>query len=83
MNKVLIELYIPAIGDHFDIFVPVDIPIQDLTKVIINGIVEITNGRYVPSLCEHLCMMEPTGMLNPVLSLYDYGVIDGAQIYLV
>ena len=83
MNKVLVELIIPAIADHVDVFVPVDIPIQDLTKVIIDGIVELTNGMYVPSRGEYLCMKEPTGILNPMLSLYDYGVIDGAQLYLV
>ena len=83
MNKVLVELFIPAIADHVDVFVPVDIPIQDLTKVIIDGIVELTNGMYVPSHGEHLCMKEPTGILNPMLSLFDYGVIDGAQLYLV
>ncbi len=83
MNKVFIEIYIPAIGEHYDIFVPVDIPIQDLTRVIINGIVEITNGRYVTSQSEHLCIKEPVGLLNPMLTLYDYGVIDGTEIYLV
>ena len=83
MNKVLVELYIPAIGEHFDVFVPVDIPIQDLTQVLINGIVEITNGGYVPSHGEHLCLKEPTGLLNPMSSLFDYGVIDGTQIFMV
>lgn len=83
MNKVFIEINIPAIGEHYDISVPVDIPIQDLTRVIINGIVEITSGRYVTSNCEHLCMKEPSGLLNPALTLYDYGVIDGTEIYLV
>lgn len=83
MNKVFIEIYVPAIGGHFDAFVPVDISITDLTQVIINGIVEITNGRYVTSQSEHLCMKEPSGLLNPMLTLYDYGVIDGTEIYLV
>lgn len=83
MNKVLIELYIPALDDHFDVFVPVDIPIKDLTKVIINGIVEITNEKYVPSQGEQLCMAEPSGILSPMLTLYDYGIIDGARLYLV
>lgn len=83
MNKVLIELFIPAIGDHIDVFVPLDIPILDLTKVLIDGIVEITNGMYVPSNGESLCMKEPLGILNPSLTLYDYGIIDGTQLYLV
>lgn len=83
MNKVLVEIHIPAIGEHFDIFVPVDVPIQDVTKVITDGAAEITNGRYVASNCEHLCMKAPAGLLDPHLCLCDYGVKDGTQLYLV
>ena len=77
------EVHVPAIGEHFDIFVPVDVPVRDITRVIAGGVVEITNERYVASNCEQLCMKEPAGLLDPRLSLQDYGVKDGMQLYLV
>ena len=83
MNKVLVELHIPAIYDHFDIFVPVDVPIKDLSGIITSGIAEITNGKYIPSKCEQLCLKEPLGLLNPSLTLQDYGVKNGTQIFLI
>lgn len=83
MNKVLVEINIPAIGDHFDIFVPVDVQIEVLTMVIADGVVEITDGRYVASKCEQICMDEPVGLLNPTLTLQDYGVKDGMKLYLI
>ena len=83
MNKVLVEICVPAIGDHFDIFAPIDIPLQDVTKVIADGIVELTNEKYVTSGCELLCMKEPEGLLDPSLTLEDYGVKDGMQLYLI
>ena len=81
MNKVLVEIHVSATGDHFDAFVPVDVSIGDVTKVIVSGIVEITNGRYVASNCEQLCMQEPSGLLDPSLCLQDYGVKDGMHLY--
>lgn len=83
MNKVLVELHIPATGDRFDTFVPVDVPIKDLIGVFAGGVAEITNGKYVVSGSEHLCMKESTGLLNPRLSLKDYGVKNGMRLYLV
>ncbi|MBQ6825014.1 MAG: hypothetical protein IJP27_10195 [Clostridia bacterium] len=83
MNKVLIELHIPAIYEHFDIFAPVDVPIRTLSEIIAAGIAEITNGKYICSETEQLCMKEPCGLLDPSLTLQDYGLKDGVQLYLI
>jgi len=83
MNKILIKIYVPATGDSFDMFVPVDVPIQDVSRVMADGVSEITNGKYLVSGLEQLCMREPSGLLNPSLSLQDYGIRDGMQMYLI
>ena len=83
MNKILVELHVPAIYEHFDIFVPIDVPIKELNKIIANGITEITNGKYIASEREQLCLKEPSGLLNPWYSLQDYGIKDGTQLYLI
>lgn len=83
MNKVLIEIHVPAIYEHFDIFAPVDIPIRELNVIIANGVAEITNGKYISSKSEQLCLKEPSGLLNPSLTLQDYGIKDGTKLYLI
>lgn len=83
MNKVLVEIYVPAIYEHFDVFVPTDASIKELNGIIANGIAEITNGKYIVSGCEQLCIKEPSGLLNPALTLQDYGIKDGIQLYLI
>lgn len=83
MNKVLIELHIPAIGEHFDIFIPTDVEIEKLNIIIANGISEITNGKYIPSNLERLNSKEPLGLLNANLTLNDYGIKNGMQLYFI
>ena len=83
MNKVLVEIHIPAINDHFDAFAPVDVPIKDLNPIIASGVAEITNGKYLASECEQLCLKEPSGLLNPALTLQAYGIKDGTELYLI
>ena len=83
MNRVLINLRVPAISDSFDIFVPSDVPISKLNKIIANGVSELTSGVYVVSEQEQLCIKEPLGLLNPQLTLQDYGITDGMQLFLI
>lgn len=83
MNKVLIEIRVPAIYEQFEVFMPTDVPIKDLNGIIASGVAEITNGKYIVSGCEQLCLKEPAGLLNPFLTLQDYGLKDGMQIYLI
>ena len=83
MNKILIGLHVPAIDEQFDIFVPIDVPIKELIEIIASGVTEITNEKYVASKCEQLCTKEPVGILNPALTLQDYGIKNGTQLYLI
>ena len=83
MNKVLVELHIPTIGEHFDILAPVDVPLDGLITVLVSGVVEVSNGKYVASGSEQLCTKSPEGRMDPLLTLQDYGIQDGTQLYLV
>ena len=83
MNKVLIEIHIPAIHEQLDIFAPTDAPIKELIPIMADGVAELSNDKYIPSGCEQLCMKEPVGVLNPVLCLKDYGAKDGMKLYLI
>ena len=83
MTKVLIAVCVPATGDNFDIFAPVDVPICELSSIVANGIGELTNGRYAVSGMEQLCLQAPAGLLDASLTLQDYGVKNGMQLYLI
>ena len=83
MAKVLIEIRVPATGGSFDAFAPVDVPIRELNGIIANGIAELTNGKYIASGCEQLCLKQPEGLLNPELTLQDYCIKNGMQVYLI
>ena len=83
MNKVLIKICVPATADCFDMFVPTDVPIQNIRCVIADGVMDLTNGEFLPSGCECLCLKEPLGVLNPSLTLDDYGLRDGMCLYLI
>lgn len=83
MEKRLIGLYVPAVQERFDLLVPMDLDVATLTKLLVNGVEEMCEGRYTPSHQELLSMRHPDMLLNPRLTLVDYDVADGAQLVLI
>ena len=83
MNKVLVKVFVPAIGDSFDMFAPPDVPIANVCRVMADGVAEITSDKYLSSGLERLCFASPSGILDPARCLQDYGVCDGTQLYLI
>ena len=73
MSKILICLQVPAISRAFDVFVPLDMKINELTEVIVKGVVEMSNNSYISSNEENLNLKNNI-LLNPMLTLQSYGI---------
>ncbi len=80
MSKILIGLFVPSVDDHFDLFVPDNIPISQLCKLIAEGLGQMTNGHYCASGQELLCIKEPNKLLARDMTLGDYGIYNGDQL---
>ena len=82
MKKILIGLYVPAAQEHFDLLAPPDLKIEQLTKLLIEGVAELCNGKYAPSQKGMLTQRNPDILLHPERTLSDYEIEDGAQLVL-
>lgn len=82
MDKILIGLQVPAVGEWFDIFVPVELDISTVTKLLADGVAELCGGRYICSGQEMLVRKEPATLLDPNRALAEYGIRDGEQLVL-
>lgn len=83
MEKILVGIHVPAAKISSDAFVPLDVPISELTAVLADGFNELTNGKYEVSKLEMLSLKERKMLLNPSFTLRDYCVEDGMQLYLI
>lgn len=48
-NKILIQLIIPDIDEHFDLFIPINKRIGNIIILLNKSVSELTNGAYVGS----------------------------------
>lgn len=83
MDKKLIALFVPAVGETFELLVPTRLALSELTALLVRGVGELCQGHYVLSGQETLSLRQGTAPLEPVRTLEDYGVEDGAQLILV
>ena len=45
MNKILVLVYVPEIEQEYDIYIPINKKIGTIKKVIINSIIELSDGN--------------------------------------
>ena len=83
MDKLLISLHVPALNEKFDLFVPAELAIVDLTPVIAKGVAGISNGRYIVTGMELLSGKDDQILFDPHKTLADYSVPDGAELMLL
>lgn len=44
MNKLLVVVYVPLLGEHYDVFIPINKKIGTIKKVIIDTINELSDN---------------------------------------
>lgn len=47
MNKVLVTVYVPLIEQEYNLFIPVNRKIGLVKKILVNSIVELSDGDYI------------------------------------
>ena len=83
MEKVLVGIHVPSVKTKYDAFVPLDVAISELTAIISDAFYELTNGKYEVSNFEMLSLEESKMLLDPKLTLRDYCIEDGMQLFLI
>lgn len=83
MNKVLVKLYVPALEAKYDMKIPLNKNIYEITKLLINFINEINNGIYKPSEFPMLYNKSTGKMFNINLSVKENNIINGSELVLI
>ena len=56
--------------------------INDLTQVLVKGVIEMSDNSYISSKEENLNLKNNV-LLNPSLTLQSYGIKDGEEIFMI
>ena len=82
MNELLIQVHAPAINATYDIIIPTNVRIYELTKLITNVVVSLSDGLFL-SQDVVLCDGDTGVIYNATLTVDEIGLRNGANLILV
>ena len=82
MEKLLVTVEVPSVGQKFDLTVPWTITPQLLVQLLYQLLAELTVNAYVPSGTELLCRREDQRVLPMEITMKDLGIQMGDHLIL-
>lgn len=81
MDKVLVCVLVPSIGQKFDVTIPKYMMIEAVIQLLAEALSGITNNNYSSSRTELLCWVEKEIVLSGKKTFSDYGIRNGDVLY--
>lgn len=81
--KVLVNVYVPAISEKFDVMIPDDMEVTKVISLLSEGVGKLSNHLYVSCGEECLCSVEQKVMLRNEAALKTYGIQNGDHLILM
>ena len=82
MNKLLVEVYVPAIGSVYDVFIPIGAKVYELAPLISTAIEKLSDGLFA-SADTVLCDGVSGSIYNINLSVEDMKLKNGSRLMLI
>lgn len=83
MNKILVHLKIPSANQEFDVFIPTNMFVHDITHLLSQAVEKMTNGIYCSSGYEMLCRPSQGYVLQQEYRLEAYSILRGEELILL
>ena len=83
MDKILVLVYIPSIEEEYEVYIPINKKIGTIKKVIIDAIIELSDGNIKSDEKFQLYDKDITGIYNNNLLVKDSGIKNGSKLVLM
>ena len=83
MNKILVEIMLPAAEQTWDVLLPPDSKLTDITKLLVKMFSDLADGKYKPVQINLLCDGETGHMLDMNRSPAELGIRNGDRLLLI
>lgn len=82
-NKLLITVDVPIMEKEYDLMIPINRKIKDIKEMIINAVVDLSDGIFVPTSELKLYSKDNGKLYNEDLYVKEAGLINGEKIVLI
>lgn len=83
MNKVLVNVYIPILNRAYDIFIPLQSQIFEITELIKRAVTELSEGQFMPSNDTVLARKATGEILDVNSTVFESEIGNGTKLMLI
>ena len=83
MNKVLINVYVPILNKAYDVFIPAQSQLFEVTELIKRAVSELSEGQFMPSADTVLALRSSGEILNINSTVFELEIGNGAKLMLI
>jgi hypothetical protein len=82
-NKALVEIFVPASGSKFDVFVPLESKMSDVLKLVSAALSDLSDGKYKATNDAVLCDAKTGIIFNVNMEVAELGIKNGSRLMLI
>lgn len=83
MNSVIVNVYVPILNKSYDIFVPLQSQLFEVTDLIKKAVYELSEGQFIPSQDTVMSLKSSGEILDPNSTVYELGINNGTSLMLI
>ena len=83
MDKVLVEVTVPAAEKVFDIFIPPESRMYEINRLISAVLSELSDGKYIGDDTSVLCDAESGAIFDINMTAVELGIKNGSKLVLI
>lgn len=83
MDKVLVEIFVPAENKRYDTYLPRASRISEITLLVSAAFSDLSKGKFIPGGDAVLCDAATGNILDINLSVAELGIKNGSKLMLI
>ena len=83
MNRLTLEVYLPAVLKSFDIQVPADMKLAQIARLASEALAQMSGELYSADAAPMLCDLESGEILNINMTAWNLGLRNGSRLMLI
>jgi hypothetical protein len=83
MNKILVEVFLPALGQSYDVFIPLESQLSEVILLLTKVLNDLSSGCYIAGEDAILCDRETGNIFSINMSVYELGLKSGSKLMLI
>lgn len=83
MNKILVEIFLPAANKSFDVYIPLDSQMSEVLVLVSAMLSELSEGKYNAMNSAVLCDAVSGIIFNINMTIAELGIKNGSKLMLI